>query len=156
MSVENTVYVQNNCAEYEKYQLNRIQKEEIMKRLRKMGCRITKQRQLLIDIILEKECSCCKEIYYIASKQMPEIGIATIYRMLNSLEEVGAIQRRNIYMTCGVKECEVEQCIIEFESGTKAELSKEALQLILENGMRVCGYKEYAKITRVMKINLCK
>lgn len=94
MLMESIAYAQENCVDNQEYQLNSIQKEEIMKRLRKNGCRITKQRQLLIDIILENDCSCCKEIYYIASKQMPEIGIATIYRTINSLEEVGAIRRR--------------------------------------------------------------
>ena len=50
-----------------------MQKEEIYDKLRQKGCRITKQRQTLIDIIIERECSCCKEIYYIASKKMPAL-----------------------------------------------------------------------------------
>ena len=41
-----------------------MQREEILERLREQGCRITKQRQLLLDIILQEEYSCCKEIYY--------------------------------------------------------------------------------------------
>lgn len=153
MSVKNTVCVQNNCVEHEKYQLINIQKEEIKNRLRKTGCRITKQRQLLIDIILENECSCCKEIYYKASKQMPEIGMATIYRMINSLEEVEAIQRKNIFMTCGARECEVERCIIEFDNEKKIELSKDMLRQVLESGIRSCGHEEHAKIKRIVKIN---
>lgn len=133
--MESIAYAQENCVENQEYQLNSIQKEEIMKRLRKNGCRITKQRQLLIDIILENDCSCCKEIYYIASKQMPEIGIATIYRTINSLEEVGAIRRRNIYMSCGVSECEVEQCVIELDGENQIELSKDTLRKVLESGI---------------------
>lgn len=46
-----------------------MQREEILKKLREQGCRITKQRQLLLDIILQEEYSCCKEIYYKAAKQ---------------------------------------------------------------------------------------
>ena len=56
-----------------------MQREEILKKLREQGCRITKQRQLLLDIILQEEYSCCKEIYYKAAKQDSSIGIATVY-----------------------------------------------------------------------------
>lgn len=69
----------------------------IIQELKKSGCRITTQRQLLIDIILRDECSCCKEIYYRAAKQDPSIGMATVYRMVKTLEEAGLIQRKNMY-----------------------------------------------------------
>ena len=65
--------------------------------LKKNGCRITSQRQLLIDIILQDECSCCKEIYYRAAKHDPTIGMATVYRLVKTLEEAGLIQRKNMY-----------------------------------------------------------
>ena len=45
-----------------------MQKEHIVETLREKGCRITKQRLMLIDIILEEECQSCKEIYYKAVK----------------------------------------------------------------------------------------
>lgn len=45
-------------------------KSYILQELRKNGCRITNQRQLLIDIILQDECCCCKEIYYQAIKKI--------------------------------------------------------------------------------------
>ena len=51
-----------------------MQREEILKKLREQGCRITKQRQLLLNIILQEEYSCCKEIYYKAAKQDSSIG----------------------------------------------------------------------------------
>lgn len=72
-------------------------KEFILKALKKHGCRITSQRQLLIDIILQDECCCCKEIYYRAAKKDPSIGLATVYRMVKTLEETGLIQRKNMY-----------------------------------------------------------
>ena len=53
------------------------QKQIIIERLKEDGCRITKQRLMLLDIILEDECSSCKEIYYRASKKDPSIGTAT-------------------------------------------------------------------------------
>ena len=69
----------------------------ILQELRKNGCRITNQRQLLIDIILQDECCCCKEIYYQAIKKDPTIGMATVYRMVKTLEETGLIKRKNLY-----------------------------------------------------------
>lgn len=75
-----------------------MNREEIIQKLRARGCRITKQRLTILDIILEGNCSSCKEIHYKASKIDPGIGIATVYRMVNSLEEIGAITRRNIYL----------------------------------------------------------
>ena len=44
-------------------------KTYILKELKKNGCRITNQRKLLIDVILNGECSSCKEIYYQAGKE---------------------------------------------------------------------------------------
>lgn len=77
------------------------QKQLIIERLRRQGCRITKQREVLLDVILEGDCASCKEIYYRAFKLDHSIGIATVYRMVNKLEEIGAISRRNMYkVTC--------------------------------------------------------
>ncbi|MDO4337558.1 MAG: transcriptional repressor [Eubacteriales bacterium] len=73
------------------------QKEQIIEKLRANGCRITKQRMELLDIILENRCSSCKEIFYQASRQDENIGIATVYRMVNALEEIGVISRRIVY-----------------------------------------------------------
>ena len=69
-------------------------KEMIVERLKENGCRITKQRLMLIDIILENECQSCKEIYYKAAQIDHKIGVATVYRMVNALEEIGAINRK--------------------------------------------------------------
>ena len=75
------------------YRRTQMQKEMIIQKLKEQGCRITKQRLMLLDIILEEEFSCCKEIYYKASKLDDKIGSATVYRMINTLEEIGAISR---------------------------------------------------------------
>ena len=73
------------------------QKEQIVERLKENGCRITKQRLILLDVILSSDCGSCKEIYYRASKIDNSIGTATVYRMINTLEEIGAINRKNMY-----------------------------------------------------------
>jgi Fur family ferric uptake transcriptional regulator len=73
------------------------QRDRIIRKLRENGCRITQQRLLLLDIILKNQCSSCKEMYAEAVKNDSHIGIATVYRMVNMLEEIGAINRRNMY-----------------------------------------------------------
>ncbi|MCI8534434.1 MAG: Fe2+/Zn2+ uptake regulation protein [Hungatella sp.] len=69
----------------------------ILQELKKKGCRITNQRKVLIDVILRDECCSCKEIYYQAIKEDATIGMATVYRMVKTLEETGLIQRKNMY-----------------------------------------------------------
>ena len=75
----------------------KMQKELVIQKLREKGCRITKQRRMLLDVILLEECASCKEIYFKAKEQDATIGTATIYRMINLLEEIGAISRKNMY-----------------------------------------------------------
>ena len=55
-------------------QRTEMQKEIVISRLRERGCRITRQRMILLDIILGEECSSCKEIYYKAVKQDSRIA----------------------------------------------------------------------------------
>ena len=81
----------------ENEQKTQMQREIILQKLKEKGCRITKQRINLIDIILENEVSSCKEIFYKASESDDKIGVATVYRMVNLLEEIGAISRKNMY-----------------------------------------------------------
>ena len=63
------------------YYRTRMQKELVLQRLKEKGCRITKQRKILLDIILQEECASCKEIYYKAVSTDSTIGVATVYRM---------------------------------------------------------------------------
>ncbi len=74
-----------------------MSQEMIISRLRERGFRITKQRKLIISAILENDCSCCKEIYYQVREKDQTVGIATVYRMIKTLEEAGVIDRRNMY-----------------------------------------------------------
>ena len=80
-------------------------KEVIIQKMKDSGCRITKQRMILLDIILEEDCSCCKEIYFKASKKDSKIGVATVYRMINSLEEIGVISRKNMFKVMQLIDC---------------------------------------------------
>ena len=115
-------------------------KEQIIEKLKENGCRITKQRKMLIDIILEIECSSCKEIYYKASKIDPKIGTATVYRMINTLEEIGAISRRNMYKIDCDKDDSERTYMIEFDDHTIQQMSGANLNSVLQAGLKACGY----------------
>ena len=80
-----------------------MQKELVIRKLKEQGCRITRQRMILLDIILEDDCSCCKEIYYKASRLDKRIGPATVYRMVNTLEEKKKKKSKNMYKISGSK-----------------------------------------------------
>mgnify|MGYP005961961295 FL=1 len=94
---QHTSVQQKQQENQQKYERTQMQREIVIQRLKEQGCRITKQRMVLLDIILNENCSSCKEIYYKASKIDPKIGTATVYRMINTLEEIGVISRRNMY-----------------------------------------------------------
>lgn len=94
---QHTSVQQKQQENQQKYERTQMQREIVIQRLKEQGCRITKQRMVLLDIILNENCSSCKEIYYKASRIDSRIGTATVYRMINTLEEIGAINRRNMY-----------------------------------------------------------
>lgn len=73
---------------------NEIMKNQIIQLLKEKGFRITRQRLIILDVILESDFNSCKEIYYRASERDATIGIATVYRMVNILEEIGIVSRK--------------------------------------------------------------
>lgn len=133
------------------YQRTSMQKELVIRKLKAQGYRITKQRLMLLDVILEENCTSCKEIYYRASKLNPRIGTATVYRLVNLLEEIGAISRKNIYkIACGM-ECGKENvCIIELDDDTDRQLSGKNWNTVVLEGLKACGYIKNQRIRSVV------
>ena len=86
----------NSCRD-QQYQRSNMQRSAIMNKLRQAGCRITKQRKMILDIILEDRCSSCKEIYARAVKLDQSIGMATVYRLVKELENIGVLSREIVY-----------------------------------------------------------
>lgn len=73
------------------------QKEQVIHKLQRSGRRVTRQREILLDIILDGSWSSCKEIYYEAVKRDSSIGLATVYRMVSTLEDIGVLTRTYRY-----------------------------------------------------------
>lgn len=137
----------NSCRD-QQYQRSNMQKSAIMNRLRQAGCRITKQRKIILDIILQEECTCCKEIYFLASKRDPNIGMATIYRMINLLEEIGALKRKRAYRICN-EESPVHICSVKLDDYTSIRLDGEKLRQVIEKGMESFGYLHDRRVRSV-------
>ena len=134
-----------------RYQRTQMQKEIVIQKLKERGCRITKQRLLRLDIILEEKCSCCKEIYYRAVEKDEGIGTATVYRMINILEEIGAISRKNMYKIDCEKECHMEEvCRIELDDDTVYHFSAQKWNSVIREGLKACGYMQEQEIRSVM------
>ena len=136
---------------------NAEQRDLIVQQLRDAGCRITKQRLTVLDIILNGDPSCVKEIYREAIKVDKNIGSATVYRMVNTLEEIGVINRKNMYQvdcsTCenrcpdddcdsdcmgSCSECET-RVVVTLDNGTKLVLTRDELSGLLEAGLHATG-----------------
>ena len=120
---QHTSVQQEQQENQQKYERTQMQREIVIQRLKEQGCRITKQRMVLLDIILNENCSSCKEIYYKASKIDSKIGTATVYRMINTLEEIGAITRRNMYKIDCDKHDSERTYMIEFDDHTIQQMS---------------------------------
>ena len=133
------------------YHRTEMQKEMVIHRLREQGCRLTRQREILLDIILQNECSSCKEIYYKAVNADTKVGVATVYRMINTLEEIGAISRKNLYKISCCQDCGKENvCQIELDDHTFCNLSAQSWYRVISEGLKVCGYVKGQKVTNVM------
>ncbi|NLL76022.1 MAG: Fur family transcriptional regulator [Clostridiales bacterium] len=138
------------------YRRTRMQREMIIQKLKERGCRITKQRLTLIDIILENECSSCKDIFYKAVKVDNQIGTATVYRMVNILEEIGAISRKNMYKVSYSENCLMEDaCVVVLEDDTTYHLSAKKWNSVIQAGLSACGYLKSQKI-RSITIKPCE
>ena len=133
----------NSCRD-QQYQRSNMQRSAIMNRLRQAGCRITKQRKIILDIILQEECTCCKEIYFLASKRDPNIGMATI----NLLEEIGALKRKRAYRICN-EESPVHICSVKLDDYTSIRLDGEKLRQVIEKGMESFGYLHDRRVRSV-------
>ena len=134
-----------------KFQRTRMQKESVLKTLKDKGCRITNQRKVLLDVILDEECTSCKEIYYKAVEIDPKIGAATVYRMVKLLEDIGAISRRNIYkISCNLDCVKDNACTIELDDNMVYHLSRTEWNSVIMKGLKACGYLDNQKVNRIV------
>lgn len=70
--------------------------------LKKKGYKLTPQRRAIVDTIVESEGKhlTAEEIYDEVKLNCPEIGLATVYRTILLLEEIGIVSRLHLNDGC--------------------------------------------------------
>ena len=101
------------------------QKKDIVNEFQRLGKRITKQRMVILDVILEQNWADCKEVYYEAVQRDSTVGLSTVYRTIRMLEEMGVLKR-------------VYQYVFTDETGVRADGENEviAAEFHGKNGLR--------------------
>lgn len=134
-----------------KLQRTKMGRDLVLEQLRERGCRITRQRQALLDIILEGQCSSCKEIYVEARKRGCHVGSATVYRLVNVLEEMGAIRWKDLNHLAEQLGAHGEYVLEYSESGAYSirmadggsyRLDSAGMGQVLKAGLAACGYRD--------------
>ena len=113
------------------------EKDMILEKFRNRGMRITKQRRLILDIVFEQDCTSCKEIYYQASKRDKNIGIATVYRMVNALTGRSA-------------QNPINGCRVILKNHHEVDFDAEEWNRILTYALRQKGYHNVQDIDQVI------
>lgn len=76
--------------------------EKLKNSLKEKGYKLTPQRRAILDMVIRNEGShlTCEEIYDLVKKECPEIGLATVYRTVQLLEELGVICKLDLNDGC--------------------------------------------------------
>lgn len=117
--------------------INNVQREKVVARLRKEGFRITKQRILIIDTLLEHRFECKKAVCYYVQQIDSSIGMATVYRFLQVLEQMEVLKPENSYMVqVEQKLCQEQKCTVFMNNNKKLVLKpsewKQAIMSLVE------------------------
>ena len=76
--------------------MDKSTRADVVSLLRDSGRRITPERQLLLRIIENNAHLDAEQIYRIAQKERPQIGLATVYRTLALLKTLGVIRTTDL------------------------------------------------------------
>ena len=96
----------------------------------------------------------CAAAFAFTADHGPYIRIP-VYRMVNLLEEIGAISRRNMYKIVRNPDCKDESvCTIELDDNSVQKLSKDSFNNVVLTGLKACGYIDKQEIER-MFVNSC-
>lgn len=86
--------------------MSKLSPEEIEKlksNLKEKGYKLTPQRRAIVDVIIRNEGNhlTTEELYDLVKKECPEIGLATVYRTVQLLEEIGVVCKLDLNDGCG-------------------------------------------------------
>lgn len=126
------------------------EKDKILDLFRSKGMQITRQRRLILDIVFEQECTSCKEIYYRAAKRDKNIGIATVYRMVNVLTELGVFRMNTPYRLDRAYQGNTRGCRVILKNQSEVEFSSEELLGVLTEALKRKGCEGSPEIEQVV------
>ena len=76
--------------------MDKSTRPDVVSLLRDSGRRITPERELLLQIVENNAHLDAEEIYRIAQKDRPHIGLATVYRTLTLLKDLDVIRTMDL------------------------------------------------------------
>ena len=123
--------------ENEKYSVDALT-EDTIRKLEQSGLRMTIQRRHIIEILTSSKCTSPKELWYEAKEYVPDLGIATVYRLINRLEQIGVISKaRNL----GMQNVEPKLGTLKDKTGNiiKIEGSTQELAALIKQGLMTSG-----------------
>lgn len=76
--------------------------ERLKSNLKEKGYKLTPQRRAIVDIIIRNQGShlTTEELYDLVKVECPEIGLATVYRTVQLLEELGVVSKLDLNDGC--------------------------------------------------------
>lgn len=76
--------------------------ERLKNNLKEKGYKLTTQRRAIVDIIIRNEGDhlTTEELYDLVKVEYPEIGLATVYRTVQLLEELGVVSKLDLNDGC--------------------------------------------------------
>jgi len=120
----------------EKFNVNSQLTDATLRKLEAGGLRMTVQRRHIIEILTSSQCTSPKELWYEAKQYVPDLGIATVYRLINRLEQIGVISKtRNL----GMQNVEPVLGSVTDAGGRKLNISSLKLTDIVKQGMIAKG-----------------
>lgn len=73
-----------------------VQTDALVKMLRERGHRVTAQRRLVLEILEESQEHLDAECVYARAKERDHIGLATVYRSLALLKDLGLVEEHSL------------------------------------------------------------
>jgi len=116
--------------------------------LKTRGLRFTSQREAVLDVIIENDGKhlSSEEIYELVKAKIPEIGIATVYRTLILLEDMGIINKVDLddgkgrYEINRSKEEHLHHHLICLKCGSVLEVKYDLLEHLEEQILDETGF----------------
>ena len=125
--------------------------DDTLRKLEMSGLRMTMQRRHIIEILTNSQCTSPKELWYEAKQYVPDLGIATVYRLINRLEQIGVLSKnRNL----GMQSTQELQIISVVDANGKEILSSGqelSLNDVIRDGLAARGI---LSVTDTLKLTL--